>query len=85
MGEQDLESDEDYSRAGRVNAMLARRLQLLAEVEKMARQFGVTEDMAYTCETAAHFWLLHVLSRCGRVWGGEGKGEGCMKCVGLEE
>ena len=25
MGEQELDSDEDYSRAGRVNAMLARR------------------------------------------------------------
>lgn len=29
----------------------------------MARQFGVVEDVAYTCETAGHFWLLHVLSR----------------------
>lgn len=34
-----------------------------AQVEKMARQFGVVEDVAYTCETAGHFWLLHVLSR----------------------
>jgi hypothetical protein len=33
------------------------------QVEKMARQFGVQEDVAYTCETAGHFWLLHVLSR----------------------
>ncbi|GAX76342.1 hypothetical protein CEUSTIGMA_g3788.t1 [Chlamydomonas eustigma] len=66
MGEQELDSDEDYSRAGRVNAMLARRLQLLAEVEKLARCFGVTEDVAYTCETAAHFWLLHILSRWER-------------------
>jgi intron-binding protein aquarius len=32
---------QDFSRVGRVNAMLARRLELLAEVEKMARQFGV--------------------------------------------
>lgn len=43
--------------------MLERRIQLLAEVEKMAVQFGVPADAAYTCETAAHFWLLHVLSR----------------------
>ena len=34
------------------------------QVEKMARQFGVQEDVSYTCETAGHFWLLHVLSRC---------------------
>ena len=38
-------------------------LQLLAEVERMARGFGVSEDIAYTCETASHFWLLHILSR----------------------
>ena len=23
----------------------------------------MVEDVSYTCETAAHFWLLHVLSR----------------------
>ncbi|GMH36875.1 hypothetical protein BSKO_04748 [Bryopsis sp. KO-2023] len=63
MGEQDLDTDLDFSRVGRVNAMLARRLELLAEVEKMAKQVGAPEDMAYTCETAGHFWLLHVLSR----------------------
>lgn len=29
----------------------------------MAKHFKVAEDVAYTCETAAHFWLLHVLAR----------------------
>lgn len=62
-GERELETNDDFSRVGRVNDMLARRLRLLAEVEKMARQFGVSEDVAYTCETAGYFWLLHVLSR----------------------
>ena len=33
------------------------------QVEKMAKQFSVAEDVSYTCETAAHFWLLHVLAR----------------------
>lgn len=32
MGERDLDVDDDFSRAGRVNNMLARRLSLLAEV-----------------------------------------------------
>lgn len=32
MGEQELETEQDFSRVGRVNAMLARRLELLAEV-----------------------------------------------------
>ena len=34
-----------------------------AQVERMAKQLGVAGDVAYTCETAAHFWLLHVLAR----------------------
>jgi intron-binding protein aquarius len=62
-GEADLETDTDFTRQGRVNAMLARRLLLLTEVERLARSLGVPDDVAYTCETAAHFWLLHVLSR----------------------
>jgi intron-binding protein aquarius len=62
-GEADLDTDLDFSRVGRVNAMLSRRLELLSEVEKLATCLGVPEDVAYTCETAGHFWLLHVLSR----------------------
>ena len=32
-------------------------------MERLAKLLQVAEDSAYTCETAAHFWLLHVLSR----------------------
>ena len=63
MGEAQLDTELDFSRQGRVNAMLARRLELLEEVERLARTLGVPDDVAYTCETAAHFWLLHVLAR----------------------
>jgi intron-binding protein aquarius len=38
----------------------------LTLVEKLAKGLGVAEDVAYTCETSAHFWLLHVLSRWER-------------------
>lgn len=63
MGEADLDTEEQFSRVGRVNAMLMRRLELLSEVERLAKSLKVPEGVAYTCETAAHFWLLHVLSR----------------------
>jgi intron-binding protein aquarius len=62
MGEEELGSDLDFSRVGRTNAMLQRRLQLLAEVEKLAVLMKAPTDLAYSCETAAHFWLLHVLA-----------------------
>ncbi|GAV79037.1 AAA_11 domain-containing protein/AAA_12 domain-containing protein, partial [Cephalotus follicularis] len=61
-GEQDLATDLDFSRQGRVNAMLVRRLELLSEVERLARSLRLPEDVGYTCETAGYFWLLHVYS-----------------------
>lgn len=66
LGEEDLETDLDFSRVGRVNAMLERRLSLLEEIKRLARGLKVSEDMAYSCETAGHFFLLHVLSRWER-------------------
>ncbi|GFR52139.1 hypothetical protein Agub_g14654, partial [Astrephomene gubernaculifera] len=82
MGEAELDTEQDFSRVGRVNAMLARRLELLAEVEKMARQLGVpeAESVSYTCETAGYFWLIHVLARwekfCAAVERARGGGAG---------
>ena len=52
-GEQELETDLEFSRQGRVNAMLARRLELLAEIERLARTLQIPDDVAYTCETAS--------------------------------
>ncbi|CAM8910515.1 unnamed protein product [Rhodiola kirilowii] len=62
-GEQELATELDFSRQGRVNAMLVRRLELLSEVERLARSLQLPEDVGYTCETAGYFWLLHVYSR----------------------
>ncbi|KAK1263373.1 putative RNA helicase SDE3 [Acorus gramineus] len=62
-GEQELATDLDFSRQGRVNAMLVRRLELLSEVERLARALQLPEDVGYTCETAGYFWLMHVYSR----------------------
>ena len=42
---------------------LHRYAQVAGQVERLAKQLAVVEDVSYTCETAAHFWLLHVLAR----------------------
>ena len=47
-------------RYGRVNFILALRLQLLKEVERLQRSLGVAGDVSYTCETAGHFFLYQV-------------------------
>ena len=70
MGEQELETDLEFSRLGRVNAMLDRRLRLLSEVERISRSLDMSDDYASTCETCSHFWLLHIKSRWEHFLGG---------------
>jgi intron-binding protein aquarius len=63
----ELAGERDFSKLGRVNHMLQRRLDLLAAVTALARALGLTEDAAAacaaTCETAAHFRLHAVAAR----------------------
>uniref|UniRef100_A0A915BBL4 Intron-binding protein aquarius n=2 Tax=Parascaris univalens TaxID=6257 RepID=A0A915BBL4_PARUN len=62
-GEEALETEKDFSRYGRVNYVLKTRLELLKEVEKLQRSLDVSGDVAYTCETAGHFFLYQVFAR----------------------
>jgi len=48
-------------RYGRVNFVLAQRLELLQEVSRLQTSLtGVTGDMSYTCETAGYFYIYQV-------------------------
>lgn len=49
-----------FSRYGRVNYVLARRLELLREVGRLQESLDVPGDVSYTCETAGHFYLYQV-------------------------
>ena len=63
-GSDELEvGGRDFSRFGRVNYMLARRMQLLSTVELIAKSIGMEADVGYTCETAGYFFIYHVLTR----------------------
>uniref|UniRef100_A0A8C3RSU6 RNA helicase aquarius n=1 Tax=Chelydra serpentina TaxID=8475 RepID=A0A8C3RSU6_CHESE len=62
-GEEELETEKDFSRYGRVNYVLGRRLELLREVGRLQESLGVPGDVSYTCETAGHFFLYQVMSR----------------------
>ncbi|CAF3809884.1 unnamed protein product [Rotaria magnacalcarata] len=61
-GEEELETDKDFSRYGRVNYILKKRLELLEQVGRLQKSLNVQGDLSYTCETAAHFYLYNVLS-----------------------
>ncbi|XP_063231396.1 RNA helicase aquarius [Bacillus rossius redtenbacheri] len=65
-GEEALETEKDFSRYGRVNYVLAKRLDLLTEVQRLQESLDVAGDVAYTCETAGHFYLYQVLARWER-------------------
>lgn len=62
-GEEALETEKDFSRYGRVNYVLAKRLDLLNQVQKLQESLGVQGDVAYTCETAGYFYLYQVVAR----------------------
>lgn len=62
-GEEALETEKDFSRYGRVNYVLAKRIDLLDQVQKLQESLGVTGDVSYTCETAGYFYLYQVISR----------------------
>lgn len=62
-GEEALETEKDFSRYGRVNYVLAKRLELLEEVSRLQKSLGVEGDVSYTCETARYFYLYQVQSR----------------------
>lgn len=61
-GERELETDHDFSRYGRVDYILQRRLDLLGQVDRLAKCLRVPGDVSYTCETASYFFLHHVVS-----------------------
>ncbi len=62
-GEEALETEKDFSRYGRVNFILAKRMELLQEVARLQESLHVEGDVAYTCETAGYFYLYQVLAR----------------------
>ena len=62
-GEELLDTERDFSKRGRVNHMLSRRLELLVKVERLGQTLDVAADVGYTCESAAHFFHSHVLAR----------------------
>ncbi|XP_029661086.1 RNA helicase aquarius isoform X2 [Formica exsecta] len=65
-GEEALETEKDFSRYGRVNYVLAKRLDLLMEVQRLQESLNVKGDVAYTCETAGYFFMYQISTRWDR-------------------
>ena len=82
-GEKSLDTDKDFSKWGRVNYALARRMQLLAEVQRLAHSLGIAGDFGFTCETAEYFNLYHVVARWEVFTAALGKVCGRRTCAGV--
>jgi len=65
IGEKELSValDKDFSRYGRINFMLQRRIELLGNVLKLANSINVFTHEEYTCENAVLFYEFHIKSR----------------------
>ena len=48
-----METEKDFSRYGRVNYVLAKRLELLEEVSKLQKSLGVVGGVSYTYKTVS--------------------------------
>ncbi|KAJ2866518.1 hypothetical protein GGH94_001486 [Coemansia aciculifera] len=62
-GEEDLDAEERYSKAGRVESYLDRRRELLALVQRLAEALDIPGDFGYTCDNARLFFIAHVRMR----------------------
>jgi len=59
---------EVFSKQGRVNWSLTRRLQLLAQVQRLSTSIQVVGDVGSSCETAAYFHLQYIQSRIEKFY-----------------
>lgn len=62
-GEEELQSNKDFSKQGRIKHVLRRRLELLIQVGKLARSLGLDPGQGFTCESAEYFNFYHIISR----------------------
>ncbi|RPB23775.1 P-loop containing nucleoside triphosphate hydrolase protein [Terfezia boudieri ATCC MYA-4762] len=59
-GEEDLKSDNNYSKQGRVESFMENRARLLAEVDRLAVCLGAPGAHGDSCETADYFNIVYV-------------------------
>ena len=67
-GEGDLETKESFSKHGRVESFLDSRASLLAEVDRLAANFGAPGAHGSTCETAGYFDSVYVQPAWSKFW-----------------
>ena len=67
-GEEDLETEESYSKAGRVESFLENRQIYLSEVDRLAKSLGAEGAHGSTCETAEYFKQVYIEPAWNKFW-----------------
>jgi intron-binding protein aquarius len=67
-GEEDLETEANYSKHGRVESFLERGTYYLSEVDRLAKNFGAPGAHGSSCETADYFNLVYVKPAWTQYW-----------------
>ena len=67
-GEEELDSDESFSKAGRVESFMEDRNSNLSEVARLAASIGVEGAHGNSCETADYFNKVHIEPAWSRFW-----------------
>jgi intron-binding protein aquarius len=62
-GERHLNLDADFSKNGRINHLLEKRIAYLAEVKLITQDIGLNIETEFTCETAEIFFVSQIESR----------------------
>lgn len=67
-GEEELDTETSYSKHGRVESFLERGAYYLAEVDRLAKNFGAPGAHGTSCETADYFNLVYVKPAWTQYW-----------------
>lgn len=67
-GEEELETEGNFSKAGRIESFMERGEQYLAEVNQLAASIGAPGAHGNSCETAEYFDQVYVQPRWTRYW-----------------
>ncbi|CAG8108974.1 unnamed protein product [Penicillium salamii] len=67
-GEEELDTDSNYSKHGRVESFLDNRTAYLSEVMRLAASLGVEGAHGNSCETAGYFNTVYVQPTWAKFW-----------------
>ncbi|KAK2863709.1 hypothetical protein FQN49_004072 [Arthroderma sp. PD_2] len=67
-GEEELETESNFGKFGRVESFLENRVRYLAEVDRLASSIGAEGAHGSSCETAGYFYTVYIQPAWIKFW-----------------